>query len=237
MVSVAHFRQTFVIAEVIAGSAIAGETNLEYGFVVRAEGLPTPRRGSAIPSGEQVILLLTETGSILKALPDTEPNRKQVDDFIPSIRKTEAAYKAFQSVLAQVGTLSISILYTGPDGPHPYKSVTLEVPPLRTVGAFPLQKEQAANFTSWLASAQFFKRAERITDEKPLSTAGPGYELVVSVGPELRFRLHLGWNRETHTMIWTVGYFSADSAKAAVEELLKPLEPLAGEGTNHKPPP
>jgi hypothetical protein len=237
MVSVASYRQTFVVAEVIVGSALAGETNFEYGFVDMAVGFPKPETGSAIPAGAQVILLLTETGHVIKDLPDTEPNRKQVVEFIPSIRKNAAAYEAFQSVLAQIDQLSISVRYTGPGGPPLYKSVTLEVPPVRTAGAVPLQKEQAARLIDWLARAQFFKRAERITDAKPLSTAGPGYELGVSAGPKLRFRLDLGWDRQTHSTIWHISYFSTDPAKAAVEELLKPLEALRDEGTNSKPPP
>jgi hypothetical protein len=51
---------------------------LEYGFVEKTEGFPLPSVQGPIPAGVKLILLMGENGTFLKALPDTQENRKVV---------------------------------------------------------------------------------------------------------------------------------------------------------------
>jgi uncharacterized protein (TIGR03066 family) len=74
----AQCRQRFQVAEILHGHGKPGDRVLEYGFVEKTEGFPLPPVQGPIPAGVKLILLIGEKGSILKALPDTQENRKAV---------------------------------------------------------------------------------------------------------------------------------------------------------------
>ena len=71
-------RQPFQILEVLHGKDKPGDRVVEYGFVDKTEGFPLPAVEKSIPAGAKVILLMGEKGKLLKALPDTQENRKAV---------------------------------------------------------------------------------------------------------------------------------------------------------------
>src|SRR5262245_27922148 len=76
MVTYAHCRQTFAVADVLHGKGKPGERALDYTIVEKAVGGPLPSTERRINDGAKVILLLNADGEIMKALPDTPENRK-----------------------------------------------------------------------------------------------------------------------------------------------------------------
>jgi hypothetical protein len=74
----AQCRQKFQVVKILHGQGKPGDRVLEYGFVEKTEGFPLPPIEGLIPAGVKLILLLAEKGTLLKALPDTQENRKAV---------------------------------------------------------------------------------------------------------------------------------------------------------------
>jgi uncharacterized protein (TIGR03066 family) len=74
----AECRQRFQVVAILQGHGKPGDRVLEYGFVEKTEGFPLPPVQEPIPAGVKLILLLGEKGNLLKALPDSQQNRKAV---------------------------------------------------------------------------------------------------------------------------------------------------------------
>jgi hypothetical protein len=74
----AQCRQKFQVLEILRGQGKPGDRVLEYSFLEKTEGFPLPPVQEPIPAGEKLILLLGKKGNFLKALLDTEENRKAV---------------------------------------------------------------------------------------------------------------------------------------------------------------
>ena len=86
----AQCRQRFQVLEVLRGDGKPGDRVLEYGFVEKTEGFPLPGIQEPIPAGAKVILLIGEKGDVLKALPDTQENRKAVRHVLPERKRKES---------------------------------------------------------------------------------------------------------------------------------------------------
>lgn len=86
-VTEASCRQTFDVSEVLAGPGRKGEHNVEYSFVERAVGFPLPDPERPVTKGEKVVLVLGADGGLIKAIPDTGANRKEIEAIIEHIKK------------------------------------------------------------------------------------------------------------------------------------------------------
>jgi hypothetical protein len=100
----AQCRQKFQVVEILHGKSKPGDRVLEYGFVEKTEGFPLPAVQEPIPAGVKLILLLGEKGNILKALPDTQENRKAVRTVLsqPKGKTVEAVPPALAHKAADV---------------------------------------------------------------------------------------------------------------------------------------
>ena len=74
----AECRQKFQVVEILRGQGKTGDRVLEYSFLEKKEGFPLPPVQEPFPADVKLILLIGEKGSVLKALPDTQENRKTV---------------------------------------------------------------------------------------------------------------------------------------------------------------
>jgi hypothetical protein len=74
----AECRQKFQVLAILRGQDKPGDRVLEYSFVEKTEGFPLPPVQESFPADVQLILLIGEKGNVLKALPDTQENRKAV---------------------------------------------------------------------------------------------------------------------------------------------------------------
>ena len=76
----ARCRQEFRVLELLHGKKPSDNIALEYGFVEKSDAFPGPRTQSPIPVNEKVILILGETNSLLKVLPDTAQSRRRIKE-------------------------------------------------------------------------------------------------------------------------------------------------------------
>ncbi len=76
----ARCRQEFRVVELLHGKKASDNIALEYGFVEKSDAFPGPRTESPIPANEKVILILGETNSLLKVLPDTVQSRRRIKE-------------------------------------------------------------------------------------------------------------------------------------------------------------
>src|SRR5262245_61077942 len=79
MVTSASCKQKFSVSQVLAGAGTAGEREVAYSFIESAHGFPLPRPARPVAKGEKVVLVLGVDGSLVKVIPDTDENRKQIE--------------------------------------------------------------------------------------------------------------------------------------------------------------
>jgi hypothetical protein len=90
LVRFAHCRQIFQTDKVFYGKSKVGDRVLEYSYVEMSEAFPM--EGKAIPKNAKVIVVLDNEDRIIKALPDTEENRKAVALALSRCRERKKAY-------------------------------------------------------------------------------------------------------------------------------------------------
>jgi hypothetical protein len=74
----AECRQKFQVLEILRGQGKTGDRVLEYSFLEKEDGFPLPPVQEPFSADVRLILLIGEKAKILKALPDTQENRKAV---------------------------------------------------------------------------------------------------------------------------------------------------------------
>src|SRR5262249_23111152 len=80
MVFWAWCKQKFTVSEVLAGADKAQkEREIAYSFRERAQGFPLPRPTRPVAKGEKVVLVLDVEGDLVKFIPDTDENRKEIE--------------------------------------------------------------------------------------------------------------------------------------------------------------
>lgn len=85
----AQCRQKFQVLEILHGQVKPGDLPLEYSIVEKTDGFPLPPVQEPIPAGVKLILLTGKKGTILKAIPESQENRKAVLAILSEPKKLE----------------------------------------------------------------------------------------------------------------------------------------------------
>src|ERR1043166_638373 len=110
-------KQKFAVSHVLAGAGKASERDVNYSFTERAQGFPLPRPTRPVAKGEKVVLVLGVDGSLVKFIPDTDDNRKEIEAIAESIK---ARPPAAQALIKAMNSFTLKIAYHGPKGDvHP----------------------------------------------------------------------------------------------------------------------
>jgi HEAT repeat protein len=86
-------RQSFKVVEALRGQPVAGRRAVQYRFIEESHCFPGPKAEQAVPANTDVILLLDEKGGLVKALPDTEEERKAVKTAMEKVQGKPAMEK------------------------------------------------------------------------------------------------------------------------------------------------
>ncbi len=119
MIMTASCKQKFSVTGVLAGARRGGEREVAYSILERAVGFPLPGPTRPVAKGEKVVLVLGADGSLIKVIPDTDGNRKEIDAVTRYVLDRPPAA---QALLGAMRSFTLKLEYHGPQ-PDVYPSV------------------------------------------------------------------------------------------------------------------
>src|SRR5262249_940885 len=104
-------------SQVLAGAGKAGEREIGYSYIESAQGFPLPRPSRPVAKGEKVVLVLGLDGRLVKVIPDTDENRKEIEAITEYITARPPPALA---LLKARSSFTLKLEYHGPKGEsHP----------------------------------------------------------------------------------------------------------------------
>ena len=229
-VTFARCSQRFSVAEVLTGRGRLGELPIEYGYVEKAEGGPLPSEASPIPKGARVVLALGVSSVLLKAIPDTDENRRSIEQLVNYVARRPPAAKA---LIAAINSFTMKIEYHGHE-PGSFYSILCttrkQLPqgiPSEWLVMQNLSDVWAYQALDYLARAGLLDptKLRRNRDEPPAKD--PCYTLSLSAEGTEEYTCNLGWGKPAFDRLeGLANAIQYDGGKMA--KLLERLEAFGG---------
>jgi hypothetical protein len=204
----ASCKQKFAVSRVLAGAGKAGEREISYSFIERTEGFPLPRPRRPVAKGQKVVLVLGVDGGLVKVLPDTDENRKEIEAVTKHIKARPPTALA---LLKTVGSFTLKIEYHGPEGDsHPSVWCTTNPKLPDKLPAKWLVMQNLSDLWAYQAVDHLVRAgmltAERIDAErKRRRPKEPFYSLTLSADGVDETTFSLGWGKAAHERIESLG--------------------------------
>jgi hypothetical protein len=208
MVFSASCKQKFAVSQVLAGAGKAQERETAYSFLERAQGFPLPRPTRPVAKGEEVVLVLGVDGSLVKVIPDTDENRKEIEAVAEYIK---ARPPAAQALIKAMSSFSLKIEYHGPKGdshPSVWCTTNPKLPdelPAKWLVMQNLSALWAYQALDHLVKASMLKPESIDAERKRPRPKEPFYSLTLSADGVDEITFYLGWGKEAHGRIEALG--------------------------------
>ena len=207
-VTCAYCRQGVSVVDVLAGDGKRGDREIRYGFVEKAEGFPLPRPRSPIPKGARVVLALDVGGNLLKVIPDTDTNRQTIERIIDRVKCRPAAAK---DLMRAIDSFSLKIEYHGPKIESYYSAVcTTSRQPPRNLPSNWLVMQNVSELWAYQALDHLVRTGvldakANGADSDRSDAEEPYYLLTVSAKGTRESTYNLGWGKQAHDRLETLG--------------------------------
>jgi hypothetical protein len=208
MVTWASCKQKFSVPKVLAGAGKAEEREIAYTYIESALGFPLPRPRRPVANGDKVVLVLGVDGKLVKVIPDTDENRKEIEAVTEYVKARPPAALA---LLKAAKSFTLKIEYHGPKAdshPSVWCTTNPELPdklPAKWLVDQNLSTLWVYQVVDHLVRAGTLKpeaiRAER---ERP-KPKEPFYTLALSADGVDEITFHLGWGKDAHARIEALG--------------------------------
>jgi hypothetical protein len=224
MVFSATCKQKFAVSQVLAGAGKAQEREIAYSFRERAEGFPLPRPTRPVAKGEKVVLVLGVNGGLVKVVPDTDENRKEIEAVAEYVKTRPPAA---QALLKAMNSFTLKIEYHGPKSdayPSVWFSTNPKLPdklPPKWLVEQNLSHYWAYQAVDYLVKAGMLKSESIDAERKRPQSKEPFYSLTLSADGVDEITFHLGWGKAAHERIETLGGAMAYNQEAIAKVLAK----------------
>ena len=208
MVFWATCKQKFSVSQVLAGAGKVGEREISYTFIERIMGFPLPGPERPVAKGDKVVLVLGVDGSLVKVLPDTDENPKEIEAVIKYIKARPPAALA---LLKAVGWFTLKIEYHGPKGdshPSVWCTTNPELPdelPAKWLVMQNLSDLWAYQAVDHLVRAGMLTPESIDAERKRPRPKEPFYSLTLSADGVNEITFSLGWGKAAYERIESLG--------------------------------
>ncbi len=208
MITSASCKQKFSVSQVLAGAGKAGEREIGYSFIESARGFPLPRPSRPVAKGEKVILVLAVDGGLVKVIPDTDENSKEIKAVTEYIKARPPAALA---LLKAMGSFTLKLEYHGPKGdshPSVWCTTNPKLPdelPAKWLVMQNLSDLWAYQALDHLVKTGLLKPESIDAERKRPRPTEPFYSLTLSADGVDEVTFYRGWGKEAHARIEALG--------------------------------
>jgi len=208
MVFSATCKQKFSVSQVLAGDGKAGERDVASSFIQRAQDFPLPRPTRPVAKGENVVLVLGVDSSLVKVIPDTDENRKQIEVITKYVKGRPPAAQGF---LKAMNSFTLKIEYHGPKSdayPSVWFTTNPKLPdklPPKWLVEQNLSHVWAYQVLDHLVKAGMLKPESIDAERKRAQSKEPFYSLTLSANGVDEITFYIGWGKEARGGIEALG--------------------------------